>query len=507
MNICKNLFIETKKQKRRFNFLILVGTILAEIFFIYGNYHTKAGAEDGWLILFYSLPIMNCLFLPVVMAGLASRLMDVEHKGDMLKSLYTFSTPKKIFFTKYIYGTIMILALIALQIMALYKCAHMLDFPTNFPIKYVFILGFNTFATSMTLFTIHMILSFFIKNQAASISVGILGSFIGLFSAFLPVSFFQKLLPWGTFASSLFIGYDWNRETRETFWFLLKPDFSSSLICIGWIIVLIFAALRLLNKAAVEEREARELSNGKSKSIFIHKRPTEILKLKGSPAWIAFFIAPVISAVIGTINYTNNLEILTNGWISLWTQHTLFLSYFFMPIIIGIFVGCIWRVDHTGTNMNLVMTHRKPMQLILSKYVATCFITTLSIIWIIAIFIFSGLIIHMNSPLPSEIISWLLMGTLGAYVICAFQMFVSLVIRNFILPIIIAFLGSMAGLYCIHIKHPYVTPFSLFDIALNQSEARDVNMGRFMIAAILFIAFFLTLSISYLSKSDVRSNE
>ncbi|MFR2020841.1 MAG: hypothetical protein ACLS6G_10240 [Christensenellales bacterium] len=30
----------------------------------------------------------------------------------------------------------------------------------------------------------------------------------------------------------------------------------------------------------------------------------------------------------GTFNYLQNLEILTDGWYSLWTQHTLFYSLF-----------------------------------------------------------------------------------------------------------------------------------------------------------------------------------
>ena len=507
MNICKNLFIESKKHKHRFTLLILIGTILAEMFFLYGNYHTKAGAEDGWLILFYSIPLMNTLFLPIVIASLASRLMDIEHKGDMLKSLYTFSTPKKIFYTKYLYGTLSIVFLMIIQGISIYVNAHMLDFKTDFPIKYTFILEFNTFVTCMTLFTIHMILSFFIKSQAVSISVGIIGSFIGLFSAYLPQSIFQKLLPWGTFTTSLFIGYDWDRETRETSWYLMKPEFSSALICIGWIIVLTIVTMFLLKNAAIEEHESKSQANGKSRSIFLHKRPVEILKLKGSPAWIAFFVVPVISAVIGTFNYTSNLEILTEGWKSLWTQHTLFLCYFFMPIIIGLFVGCIWRIEHNGTNMNLLMTHRKPLQLILSKYVATCFITTLSIIWILAIYIISGLIIHMNSPLPSGLFKWVLFGILGAYTICSFQIFVALIIRNFILPIIIAFIGSMAGLFCMTKSLPYLTPYSLFDIALNSNGTSDINIGHFVISSVLFIAFFLSISVIYLSKTDTKTHE
>ena len=44
-------------------------------------------------------------------------------------------------------------------------------------------------------------------------------------------------------------------------------------------------------------------------------------KLHASPIWAMFFVLPILSATYGTFNYLQNLEILTDGWYSLWTQH------------------------------------------------------------------------------------------------------------------------------------------------------------------------------------------
>ena len=49
----------------------------------------------------------------------------------------------------------------------------------------------------------------------------------------------------------------------------------------------------------------------------------ERMKLKRSPVWIAFILMPIIPAVLGTINYLGNIEILDSEWYSLWTQHTI----------------------------------------------------------------------------------------------------------------------------------------------------------------------------------------
>ena len=60
-------------------------------------------------------------------------------------------------------------------------------------------------------------------------------------------------------------------------------------------------------------------------------------KLHASPIWAMFFVLPILSATYGTFNYLQNLEILTDGWYSLWTQHTLFYSMFFFHIFHSIF--------------------------------------------------------------------------------------------------------------------------------------------------------------------------
>ena len=42
-------------------------------------------------------------------------------------------------------------------------------------------------------------------------------------------------------------------------------------------------------------------------------------KLHASSIWAMFFLLPILSATYGTFNYLQNLEILTDGWYSLWT--------------------------------------------------------------------------------------------------------------------------------------------------------------------------------------------
>ena len=78
-------------------------------------------------------------------------------------------------------------------------------------------------------------------------------------------------------------------------------------------------------------------------------------KLHASPIWAMFFVLPILSATYGTFNYLQNLEILTDGWYSLWTQHTLFYSMLFFPAMVATYAAYLWRLEHLGHNWNLIM--------------------------------------------------------------------------------------------------------------------------------------------------------
>ena len=137
----------------------------------------------------------------------------------------------------------------------------------------------------------------------------------------------------------------------------------------------------------------------------------ENLKLKGNPVWIAFLLLPALSALIGTLNFTYNQGILSNTWNSLWSQHTLFLCYFFMPALIGTYCAYLWRMEHFNHNLNLFMTVPIPrIYLLFGKLITTAKMAFLSIAWIFLLFIVCGKIAHITEPLPIALIEWFFCG-------------------------------------------------------------------------------------------------
>ena len=115
------------------------------------------------------------------------------------------------------------------------------------------------------------------------------------------------------------------------------------------------------------------------------------MKLKRSPIWLAFLFMPIVPALLGTLNYRANIGILKNSWYSLWTQHTLFTCYFFLPIMLGIYCSYLMRLENSNHNWNKLLTMPiKPWQVFVSKLVTASLMLVLSELWIGLLFIVSG---------------------------------------------------------------------------------------------------------------------
>ena len=74
----------------------------------------EASAE-GYFNLLFQLPLLNTIFLPLILAVMASRICDAENKGNTYKLLCTMQEKKKIFDAKLLLGGIYILFLTLLE--------------------------------------------------------------------------------------------------------------------------------------------------------------------------------------------------------------------------------------------------------------------------------------------------------------------------------------------------------------------------------------------------------
>lgn len=235
---------------------------------------------------------------------------------------------------------------------------------------------------------------------------------------------------------------------------------------------------------------------------------TERMKLKRSPVWIAFIIVPIIPALLGTLNYLNNIEILKSEWFSLWTQHTLFTDYFFLPIMLGVYCSYIMHEEENNHNWNRVLTMPvKRTTVFISKLLTAGSMVLLSMIWICALFVISGKIAGITAPVPWDRIAlWCAFGTLGGMVTVSIQLLISLFIRNFALPVGIALIGGISGLLFLAKDLGHIYPYSLMAYGMNANAPQELiksGYGQFAVVCIVYIALFTVIGNIILSKRNV----
>ncbi|MCM1268478.1 MAG: ABC transporter permease [Bacteroidales bacterium] len=230
----------------------------------------------------------------------------------------------------------------------------------------------------------------------------------------------------------------------------------------------------------------------------------ERIKLRRSPVWLAFFCLPLISAFFGTNNYRMNQGVLKNEWFSLWTQHSLFLCFLFMPALIGTYCSYLWRLEHQRCNRNAFLTAPvSRFALYFGKLFQGVLMTILGNVWVFFLYFVCGKLCGLDSPLPREALSWFLCGALGGVVVCSIQLLLSLSIRSFAVPIGIALAGSVGGLAITNKGLGLFYPYSLYAIGMRANNPfMELDVGQFLSGCIAYILLCGILSVWKLKQGE-----
>lgn len=233
----------------------------------------------------------------------------------------------------------------------------------------------------------------------------------------------------------------------------------------------------------------------------------EVQKCRRSPVWLAFLVLPIFPAILGTGNYLGNLEALENGWYSLWSQHTLFSSMFFLPALLGVFCAWQWRLEHTDHNWNSFLTAPVPVRdLYAAKLILAAVVSLLAQVCIGALFLISGKIAGISGPVPPELPGWLLCGAIGGVSVCTVQLFFSLVIRAFAPPVAFGLVGGILGLMFTAQGWGYAFPYSLLCLGMRANNPQmELDLPPFLLSALVYTAVFALLALRYLRRRDAAA--
>ncbi|MFA7078226.1 MAG: ABC transporter permease [Syntrophomonas sp.] len=247
----KALAMEFQKIRRRKVWAIVAALIFVQILWLLWGVE-RMDAHDlsqGWMYFLFQFPLLNSIMMPVIAAVVASRLCDIEHKGQTLKLLNTVMPAGRLFAAKFICGALYMLATALLQIMVIVIAGLVIGFEGTPPLdKLLYYLLFTT-AVNLTILLLQQVLSLLFRNQMIPLTVGIIGSFAGLFIMFFPQSL-ERFLLWGYYGVLMFVGMDWDRATRITDFYYVPVDWTGFSI-----LVIMFCMIYIIGRALFIRKE------------------------------------------------------------------------------------------------------------------------------------------------------------------------------------------------------------------------------------------------------------
>lgn len=240
---------EQKKCRYRNIWLIPFGFLAFEILWVFWQLRNSSpeDLQTGYLMLFYNFPMINTIILPIMVAVIASRLCDMEIKGDTLKLLYTVQKNTDFYNCKYLTGLKYLLLFPLAQSILIMTAGQIYHFGDSLNPVRLLENAAVVFVVSAALLCIQQMLSLFSDNQILPLVVGLCGSFLGLFSMFFPTGV-ARLILWGYYAAFPSVGMNWDPDTRFTEYFEINFPLQSFLLFLLFTIVLYFACRTVITR-------------------------------------------------------------------------------------------------------------------------------------------------------------------------------------------------------------------------------------------------------------------
>lgn len=188
--------------------------------------------------------ILNAVFLPLTIAVMASRQMDMENAGATYKLLYTLQPKASLFTCKFMLSAGSLLLFFAAEVLLSILECRLTGITERFPTAAYLQLAGCGFLVSLLLLILQLYFSLRFKNQLYPLFIGVLGSFVGLFSLFEPFAapvFY--LLPWRYFRIC-FSSYPAIDEVTDTLVLISAPFDTIGFFLLLIAIPLFFFAVR-----------------------------------------------------------------------------------------------------------------------------------------------------------------------------------------------------------------------------------------------------------------------
>lgn len=235
----KTLQLEFYKIKRRKVWLTVFAMLSVQLLWGLWAFRDPSDREleSGWIALLYNLSLIDGIMMPTIMSVLASRLADIEHKGNTYKQLETLKNAGSLYHAKALCGSIIIAVMFVIQFAFFILLGCHLGYAGNPDLKYYLLSYVLKLASNLSLFFLQLALSMLFVNQMIPLVAGLGGSMIALLLMYVAR---YSFLPWGGNLSAALVWMEWDEETRIITYFYrnYSPAEAAAVVCIFvWIAV------------------------------------------------------------------------------------------------------------------------------------------------------------------------------------------------------------------------------------------------------------------------------
>ncbi len=205
--------------------------------------------SQGYMQCLYHFTVLNTIMMPMVAAITASKICDLEHKGQTFKLLLTVMPAGTLFDAKFICASMYMVAVGAVQMIFIIVLGKAAGFTEPFPLGYLFYYFVITIFVTVVILAIQQVFSLLFTNQMVSFVIGITGSFAGLFSLFLPQNI-QRGVLWSYYGVLMPVRMNWDSQTRIADLQYIPVDWSSF-----WLLMGMFAVIYLTGRRCFTRKE------------------------------------------------------------------------------------------------------------------------------------------------------------------------------------------------------------------------------------------------------------
>lgn len=203
--------------------------------------------SQGYMQCLYHFTVLNTIMMPMIAAITASKICDLEHKGQTFKLLLTVMPAGALFDAKFICASMYMVAVGAAQMVFIIVLGNAAGFTEPFPPGYLFYYFVITIFVTVVILALQQAFSLLFANQMVSFVIGITGSFAGLFSLFLPQNI-QRGILWSYYGVLTPVRMNWDSQTRIADLQYIPVDWSSFLLLMGLFAVIYFTGRRCFTR-------------------------------------------------------------------------------------------------------------------------------------------------------------------------------------------------------------------------------------------------------------------